>query len=66
MSAKLGATLGKLNACTAFDFKAVWKVNNTLTLKAGVINRLGKSYGNQRGVFPGLCRTAYVALALSF
>lgn len=43
-----------------------WKVNNALTLKAGVISLFDESYGTQREIFRGVCRSACVAVNVSF
>lgn len=65
-------TIGQLSGYVVMDVKARWKISNNVVLNAGIDNLFDESYETQRrttqqkGVFPGPTRSAYVAVTLRF
>lgn len=65
-------TIGQLSDYAVFDVKGRWKISQRVVLSAGVNNVFDESYATQRrtaqqkGIFPGPTRSAYIAATLSF
>lgn len=68
----LAGTIGELDSYVVFDLKGRWRVNEYLTLNAGVNNLFDEIYstqrrtGQQKGVFPGPTRSVFVAATVEF
>ncbi len=65
-------TIGQLSEYAVIDLKARWKVSEHLVFNGGINNLLDESYatqrrtGQQKGLFPGPTRSAYLAATLTF
>lgn len=65
-------TIGELADYAVFDVKGRWQLSKHLALAAGINNLFDESYATQRrtaqqkGIFPGPTRSAYVSATLTF
>ena len=72
VAANQNATIGELSEYVVMDVKARWHAKEWLTVSAGINNLFDETYETQRrtsqqkGVFPGPTRAAYVAATFTF